>query len=64
VEEIKSIWLIKWNTESGDEGIFGFFTKKLTKKQLDHYITKHAPDEFYDGECYIYYEQIELKKLD
>ena len=58
------VWLIMWNTESGDEGIDGVFKKKPTQKQLDDYMKDNYRAEFEEGYPTIYYhlEDFEVRK--
>jgi hypothetical protein len=43
------IWVIDWSTESGDEGVDGYWTKKPTKTQVNNYIRENHPDDHEAG---------------
>jgi hypothetical protein len=58
------IWIIKWHTESGDEGVDGYYTVKPTDEQIKASFRRDMPGEFEDGEDpYIYWKVIELTQV-
>ena len=44
------IYYIDWNTESGDSGQHGYWTKKPTKKQQRGFMREMHPCEYEDGD--------------
>ncbi|RZK28963.1 MAG: hypothetical protein EOO61_21335 [Hymenobacter sp.] len=66
------IWIINWHTESGDEGVLGYFDQKPTKEQIEAYFFNTHPDEYPmedpDDEntrtCLIFWDVVELDKVD
>lgn len=52
------IYVIKWNSESGDQGIVGYYTAKPTKQQIKKILKQKFPHE----SSYIYADAIKLSK--
>lgn len=50
-----TIYVVSYQTESGDQGIIGYFETKPTKKELTAYFKRTMPDEFEDGHQYVYW---------
>jgi len=61
--KLKSIYMLSWQTESSDRGQDGFWDRPLTKEEQHGYFKENYPDDYdEDGNRYIYWEMIELKK--
>jgi hypothetical protein len=57
------MYVISYNTESGDEGIIGYIKKKPTDAQMKAYFKKTMPDEFEDGHQYVYWHVESIKEI-
>jgi hypothetical protein len=57
------IYVVTYSTESSDEGVVGYFTKKPTDKQLRAWFKKNFPDEFAEGSELVYWDLHELKEM-
>lgn len=55
------IWVMLWKTESGDEGVGGYWTTEPTNAEKVDFVKKHAPDDF-EAETF-YYNMKSLKKI-
>lgn len=62
---MNKIYVVTYRTESGDEGVEGYWTERPTDKHLETYFRENNPDEFEDGERRIFWEveELELQKL-
>lgn len=47
------IWVATWNTESGDQGIAGYWKSKPKKTELDRYMASRFPED-YESETLYY----------
>lgn len=62
-----NVYIVLWNTESGDEGVEGYWTEKPSEEQLYAYMLDRFDYEFEIDEDtgratpYIYWELKELK---
>lgn len=56
-------YIVNYRTESGDTGQY-LFSAKPTKKQLEKTFKELHPDEWEDGECYMYWDVKKIKILD
>lgn len=58
---MKTITIVSYNTESGDEGILAAFDYEPTEDEIDTIARDQHPDEYamYDGEedCTIYFRK-------
>lgn len=52
---MQTIYYIDYDTESSDNGQVGYWTEEPTDKQIRKYLKKEFPDEFYQGDCTIYW---------
>jgi hypothetical protein len=59
----KKIWVMDWNTESGDDGIDGFWLKKPTAAQLKKFIAEHYPDDFEAQTFYYTLKELSLQSV-
>lgn len=50
------IYVVTYNTESGDRGVAGYVTRKPTEKEIEAWFKKHHAQEWEDGHRYIYWE--------
>jgi hypothetical protein len=55
------IWIIAWNTESGDEGILGYWSKKPEREEILAYLQEYMPDDYEAGT--LHYHLQELRAL-
>ena len=60
----KAVFVVSYNTESGDSGVVGYFNKRPTEGHLTAYFKKIMPDEFIqdeEGESrYVFWDVWEL----
>ena len=59
----KIIYVVTWHTESCDRGVDGYWNYKPSKKELNQFFKNNYPDEFFDGEIYIYWELHKLEAI-
>lgn len=57
------MFIVTWNTESGDEGVEGYWEEKPTDHHLETYFRKSHPQEFESYGRLIFWEVHELQKL-
>lgn len=63
-EELKEMWLINWENESGDRGSYLYEGKKKpSKKYIEDFFKQNHPDEFEDFDCYINWEIAKPRKI-
>jgi hypothetical protein len=60
-----SIYVVKWDTESGDHGMLGYFREKPSEPWLKDYFRNNMPDEWDEKyqEFLVYWDVIELGEL-
>jgi hypothetical protein len=60
------MYIVIYKTESGDEGIEGYWEENPTDKHLETYFRENNPDEFDDERKrrYIFWDVYELEKKD
>jgi len=58
-----TVYIAPWNTESGDDGVAGYWTVEPTEQELEAYFREHFEDEFVDGYSYIYWKLVELTPI-
>jgi hypothetical protein len=58
-----TIYIVTYHTESGDEGVEGFWTEKPTDHHLETYFREHNEEEFDDGGRTIFWEVHELESI-
>lgn len=58
------MYIVTWETESGDSGVEGYWEDKPTDLHLETYFRKQNPDEFDHGRRLIWWEVHELEKAE
>jgi hypothetical protein len=58
---MNKIWIIDWNTESGDSGVDGYWKSNPTKETLEAYVAEHFPEDHEAGT--FYYRVITLSEV-
>lgn len=59
-----AIWVVTWDTESGDAGVEGYWTEKPSETQLAVYMAGQFPDDFESQTLYYVVEKLEQVKID
>jgi hypothetical protein len=56
------IYMLRWKTESCDEGEAGYWDRPLTEEEQHGFFKEHFPDDYdVDGSCYIFWDMIALE---
>jgi hypothetical protein len=54
------IFVATYRTESGDDGVIGYWTEKPTEEQLTKVFKDYMPDEFEDDVRYVWWDVHEM----
>ncbi len=57
------MFIVTWNTESGDTGVEGYWEEEPTDLHLETYFKKQNPCEFERGRRTIWWEVHELEQM-